>query len=102
MAKTPDLNIVDRVATALETMDRRLGKMEADSADMVALTEAYTENSESMTSALKELREMFLSQAEGISRIEGMLSNYVEATRDLRQTTVKLHSEVREKLKAVR
>ena len=100
--------LIERGAAALETMDRRLASMEKDSADAAAAAEASVENLEAITerlgnvaASLEKLAALRVEDADRYDRIEAMVSNYVEATRELRQTTIKLHSEVREKLKAV-
>lgn len=92
---------IERVAVALETMDRRMRKIEAEQVNQTELHESFVANLEGITSSIKDLKEMFLRQGDGIDELKGMLGNYIEATKDLRQTTVKLHSEVRDKLKAV-
>lgn len=93
--------LIERVAVALETMDRRMASIESEIASSVALAEDETKNIESMANGIAELREMFVRQGDGIDELKAMLGNYIEATRGMRLETQKLQSEVREKLKAV-
>ncbi len=100
--------VLERVAVALETVDRRLEKLEDESANQAGTAESFVKNLEAITERLGNIANSLenhtalrLEDSARYDRIEAMVSNYVEATKELRQTTVKLHSEVREKLKAV-
>lgn len=93
--------VLERVAEALETFDRSLVKVEHELANQTQLQESTVENLKVLSDGVKELREMFVRQSEGIDGLKAMLGNYVEATQGLRRESAKLQSEVREKLKAV-
>lgn len=91
----------ERTVVALETFDRSLVKMEGELATQSELHESFVKNLESITEGVKELREMFIRQGDGIDELKAMLGNYIEATQGLRRESAKLQSEVREKLKVV-
>lgn len=110
MASPADVKpeLVERVAVALETVDRRMATMENDISESSGFSELLSENVEKLlerveniAASVEKLAALQLAESERYDRIEAMVGNYVEATKDLRQTTVKLHSEVREKLKAL-
>lgn len=91
---TANEKTVEAVAEAFETFDRRLSSIESDMADAAAFGDESAKS-------LAKLQELYVSMDNKIDELKGMLGNYVEATTKLRQTTASLHSEVREKLKAV-
>jgi len=100
--------VIEATASALETFDKRLASLEEDSAMGAAFAEQMVENTEGMQSALRgleegqrELREMFVRQGDALDELKSMLGNYVQATQESRRETLKLQSEVRERLKAV-
>lgn len=93
--------VLNRVAEALETFDRSLTKVEHELANQTQLQESTVENLKVLSDGVKELREMFVRQGDGIEELKAMLGNYVEATQGLRRESAKLQSEVRERLKAV-
>lgn len=80
------------VVAALETFDRRLVSIESDMADAAAFGDEHSKQ-------LEKLTELHLAMSRSIDELKGMLGNYVDATRELRETTRALHSEVRAKLK---
>lgn len=104
----PKVILVERIAVALETIDRRVAHIERDTADVSAFSEQLSENTERIMESnqnlsvnYEKLVTLFAEQNDRMDRIEGMLANYVEATQGLRRDTLRLQSEVREKLKAV-
>lgn len=98
----------ERTVIALETFDRSLVKMEGELATQSELHESFVKNLEAITEGMKELRQMFVRQGDGIDELKTMLGNYIEATQGLRRENIRLQesntklvSEVREKLKAI-
>jgi hypothetical protein len=94
--------LIGRVADALETMDKRLASMEADSANQAAAFEAFVGNLEAMVAGQKKLMELAVTSDERAERLESILSNYTEVVREWRKGQVKFESEVREKLTLAR
>lgn len=99
--------VLDRIAEVLHALANRLTPIETDMADSAASQEQLSRNVakmaesyENLVESYERLTELYLKADERADRIEAMVGNYVEATKELRVTSTKLISEVREKLKA--
>lgn len=75
------------------TFDRRLTTIESDMADAAAFGDEHAKQ-------LVLLQELYVSIDKKLDDLATMMGNYVDATKELRNATRTLHSEVREKLKA--
>ncbi len=84
----------DRFMAVLESIDRRMQKMEADSADSASALDEASRN-------IQKLQELYVTLDQKTDDNATVMANYVEATKDLRNESRNLHSLVREKLKAV-
>lgn len=91
----------EALAAALEAFDRRLSSIDKRFVDVEHhMAEAASAGEEGAKQAAK-LADLFLSLDRRIEELAAVMSNYVEATRELRETSRNLHSEVRQKLKAI-
>ncbi len=84
----------ERFMDALETINTRLGRMEKDSSDSSQATQALSDS-------MGKIQELYVALDQKSDDNAAMFRNYVDATRELRTETTRLHSEVRSRLKAM-
>ena len=99
---------IEQIAASFEAFDRRLGAMEqrfvlveGHVADGARATDEISKALQTLGESYRKLTELAIALDRKQDETLTMISNYVEATQKLRQTSSALHSEVREKLKAV-
>jgi methyl-accepting chemotaxis protein len=88
---TPDQ--FEALMAALTTFDKRLAHMERDTSESAAAVDE-------MSKSLERLTNLYVSLDNKVDDNATIISNYVDATRELRAESRNLHTLVREKLKA--